>query len=126
MSAIRQYYHAKKRSKKKDLEFLYRINAMEMRANIPVMTGLSAARKEHVNHFIGTLDDPNPSNQLLLLNLTDAEAMHKTLHGYQQERSRQDKVMTGSSEFRQKKAPGPVSSKPPRAMRMIRTEDISS
>ena len=87
---------------------------------------MPAARKEHVNHFIDTLDDPDLSNQLLLLNVEDAEAMQKTLHGYRQGRSRQGKVMMGSSKFRQKGTPGPVLSKPARAVRMIRTDDISS
>uniref|UniRef100_A0AAV1TW70 Uncharacterized protein n=1 Tax=Peronospora matthiolae TaxID=2874970 RepID=A0AAV1TW70_9STRA len=91
-----------------------------------VMTGLPAARKEHVNHFIDTLDDPDLSNQLLLLNVEDADAMQKTLHGYQQGRSRQWKVMMRSSKFRQKGNPGSAFSKPARAVRMVRTEDVSS
>uniref|UniRef100_A0AAV1TGN8 Uncharacterized protein n=1 Tax=Peronospora matthiolae TaxID=2874970 RepID=A0AAV1TGN8_9STRA len=77
MSASRQYYHAKKRSEEDPLQYLYRLNVMGMQAKIPVMTGLPAARKEHVNHFIDTLDDPDLSNQLLLLNVEDAEAMQR-------------------------------------------------
>ncbi|CAI5731159.1 unnamed protein product [Peronospora destructor] len=126
MSASRQYYHAKKRSEEDPLQYLYRLNVMGMEAKIPVMTGSPAARKEHVNHFIDTLDDPDLSNQLLLLNVEDTEAMQKTLHGYQQGRSRQGKVMMGSSKFRQKGTQGPALSKPARAVRMIRTEDVSS
>uniref|UniRef100_A0AAV1V9C0 Retrotransposon gag domain-containing protein n=1 Tax=Peronospora matthiolae TaxID=2874970 RepID=A0AAV1V9C0_9STRA len=126
MSASRQYYHAKKRSEEDPLQYLYRLNVMGMQAKIPVMTGLPAARKEHVNHFIDTLDDPDLSNQLLLLNVEDAEAMQKTLHGYQQGRSRQGKVVMGSSKFRQKGAQGPALSKPARAVRMVRTEDVCS
>uniref|UniRef100_A0AAV1UM67 Uncharacterized protein n=1 Tax=Peronospora matthiolae TaxID=2874970 RepID=A0AAV1UM67_9STRA len=99
---------------------------MGMQAKIPVMTGLPAARKEHVDHFIDTLDDPDLSNQLLLLNVEDADAMQKTLHGYQQGRSRQRKVMIGSSKFRLKGIPGPAFSKPARAVRMVRTEEVSS
>ena len=79
-----------------------RLNVMGMQANIAVMTGSSDARKAHVNHFIDTLDDPDLSNQLLLLNVEDAEDMHAILHGYQWGRSRQRKVMMGSSNFRQK------------------------
>uniref|UniRef100_A0AAV1VKB8 Retrotransposon gag domain-containing protein n=1 Tax=Peronospora matthiolae TaxID=2874970 RepID=A0AAV1VKB8_9STRA len=116
MSASRQYYHAKKRSEEDPLQYLYRLNVVGMQAKIPVMTGLPAARKEHVNHFIDTLDDPDLSNQLLLLNVEDAEAMQKALHGYQQGRSRQGKVMMGSSKFRQKGTQGPALSKPARAV----------
>ena len=126
MSASRQYYHAKKRSEEDPLQYLYRLNVMGLEAKIPVMTGSLATRKEHINHFIDTLDDPDLSNQLLLLNVEDAEAMQKTLHGYQQGRSRQGKVMMGSSKFRQKGTQGPALSKPVRAVKMIRTEDVSS
>ena len=96
-----------------------------MLAQILVMTGLPAARKEHVNPFINTFDGPYISNQLLLLNVVDAEAMQKTLHGYQQGGSRQGKLMMVTSKFVQKGTPGPVLSKLARAVRMIRTEDIS-
>ena len=57
-------------------------------AKVPVMDGSPAARKEHVNHFIDTLDDPDLSDQLLRLNVVDADAMQETLHVYQQGRSR--------------------------------------
>uniref|UniRef100_A0AAV1VHY5 Retrotransposon gag domain-containing protein n=1 Tax=Peronospora matthiolae TaxID=2874970 RepID=A0AAV1VHY5_9STRA len=126
MYASRQYYHAKKQSEEDPLQYLYRLNVMGMQAKIPVMTKLPAARKERVNHFIDTLDDPDLSNQLLLLNVEDADDMQKTLHGYQQGRSRQGKVMMGSSKFRQKGTPGPAFSKPARAVKMVRTEDVSS
>ena len=103
MSAIRKYYHAKKRSEKDPLQYLYRLHVMEPQAKIPVMDGSPAARKEHESHFIDTLDKPHMSNQLLLLNVVDADAMQNTMHGYQQGRSRQEKVMMGSSKFTQKK-----------------------
>ena len=53
---------------------------MGVQENILVMTGTPDARMEHVNHSIHTLDDPNLSTRLLLLNVEDAEVMHKTLH----------------------------------------------
>ena len=126
MSAKRQYYHAKKRSEENPLGYLHRFNVIGMQAIMSVMTGSPDARKEHANHFIDTLDDSDLSNQLLLLNVEDAEAMHKILHGYQRGRSRQGKVRMGSSKFRQKITPAPVPSKPTRAVRMMRTGDISS
>ena len=76
--------------------------------------------------FIDNVDDPDLSNQLLLLNVEDAEAMHTILHSYQRGISRQGIVMMGSSKFRQKGTPAPVPSKPTRAVKMIRTGDISS
>ena len=88
MSASQQYYHAKKRSEEDPLQYLYRLNVMGMQAKIPVVDGSTDARKKHINHFIDTLDDPDLSNQLLLLNVVDADAMQKTLHGYQQRRLR--------------------------------------
>ena len=61
---------------------------MVMLAKVPVMDGSPAARKEPVNYFIDTLDDPDHSDPLLLMNVVDADAMQETLHVYQQGRSR--------------------------------------
>ena len=62
------------------MQYLHCLNVMGMQAKVPVMGGSPAARKEHVNHFIGTLDVPYLPNQLLLLNVENADAMQKALH----------------------------------------------
>ena len=56
MSFRRQYHHAKKRSEEDPLQNLHLLNVMEMQAKIPVVDGSPDARKEHINHFIDTLD----------------------------------------------------------------------
>ena len=75
MSSSRRYYHTKKRSEENPLQYLHRLNVMEMLAKVPVKDGAPDARKEHVNHFIDTLYDPKLSDQLLLLTVVNADAM---------------------------------------------------
>ena len=89
MSASRQYYHAKKRSEEKYLQYVHRLNVIGMSAKESVKDGAPDARKEHVNHFIDTLDDPDLFDQLLLLNVVDTDAMQEILQGYQQGTLRQ-------------------------------------
>ncbi|CAI5724998.1 unnamed protein product [Peronospora effusa] len=48
MSIGRQYYHAKKRSDEKPLEYLYRLNVAAIRAKIPIREGSPSIRREHV------------------------------------------------------------------------------
>jgi hypothetical protein len=57
ISVGRLYYHARKRSNETPLQYLYRLNVAAIRAKIPFRDGSAATRKEHVNHYIGTLDD---------------------------------------------------------------------
>ena len=97
-----------------------------MQAQIPVKTGSPASLKEHVDHFIDTLDDENLAGQLLLLRVGDADSMEATVREYQRGRSRHGKVMMGASKYRQKAATSPAPSKPARAVRMIRAENSSS
>ena len=128
VSVGRQYYHARKRSDESPLEYLYRLNVAGMRAKIPVKDGPPDARREHVEHFIGTLDNRELADQLLLLRLANADALEETLRAYQRGRSRQSKATMGSNKFRQKAItpPVPAPSKPARAVRVIRMESSSS
>ncbi|CAI5746607.1 unnamed protein product [Peronospora destructor] len=113
VSVGRQYYHARKRSDESPLEYLYRLNVAGMPAKIPVKDGSSEARREHVDHFIDTLDNRELADQLLLLRLEDADKLEETLRAYQRGRARQGKATMGSNKFRQKAAapPTPVPSK---------------
>ena len=128
ISVERQYYHVKKRSEETPLEYLFRDNVAGAQAEIPVKDGIPAIRKEHVEHFITTLDDEKFADQLVLLRMGDADELENTLRAYQRGRARQGQVMMGSNKFRQK-APAasiPVPSKPARAVRAIRMEKGSS
>ena len=62
----RQYYHACKRADETPLEYLYRLNVAGMRAKKHVRDGNAADHREHVEHFIATLDDRDFANQLTL------------------------------------------------------------
>ncbi|OWY91878.1 hypothetical protein PHMEG_00039353, partial [Phytophthora megakarya] len=124
----RQYYHAKKRSDESPLEYLHRLNVAGLRAKFQVKDGPLATRREHVEHFIETLDDRDLADQLALLRLTDAEDLEETLRARQRAKARQGKTHAGSNKFRQKAAPDPPSafSKNARAVRWIRVAEDSS
>ena len=79
VSVGRQYYHARKQSNETPLEYFYRLNVAGMRAKIHVRDGNAADRREHVEHFIATLDDRDFANQLTLHRLEDANEMEETL-----------------------------------------------
>ena len=79
MSFRRQYHHAKKRSDKIPLEYLYRLIVAAIRAKISILEGSPSVRREHVKHFIGTLDDRDLAKQLMVLRLEDADDMEKSV-----------------------------------------------
>ena len=79
MSFRRQYHHAKKRSDKIPLEYLYRLTVAAIRAKISILEGSPSVRREHVKHFIGTLDDRDLAKQLMVLRLKDADDMEKSV-----------------------------------------------
>ncbi|OWY96977.1 hypothetical protein PHMEG_00032608, partial [Phytophthora megakarya] len=54
-----------------------------------------ATRREHVDHFIETLDDRGLADQLALLRLTDAEDLEETLRARQRAKARQGKTHAG-------------------------------
>ena len=73
------YYHARKRSNETPLEYLYRLNVAAIRAKIPMRDGTSPIRKEHVSHYIGTLDDRDLARMLAMLHLGDSDDLEETL-----------------------------------------------
>ena len=66
VSVGRLYYHARKRSNETPLEYLYRLNVAAIRAKIPIRDGSPATLKEHVNHYIGTLEDRDLARMLTI------------------------------------------------------------
>ncbi|OWY96790.1 LOW QUALITY PROTEIN: hypothetical protein PHMEG_00032856, partial [Phytophthora megakarya] len=124
VSVARQYYHAKKRSDESPMEYLHRLNVASMRARLQIKDGPAATRREHVEHFIETLDDRDLADQLALLRLTDAEDLEETLRFRQRSEARQDKAHAGSNKLRQKSTP--ETTKKARAVRAIqKAEDHS-
>ena len=71
VSVARQYYLARKRSDETPLEYLHRLNVAATHAKIAIKgeerLATSATRREHVEHFIATLDDRDQAKQLTLL-----------------------------------------------------------
>ena len=73
-----------------------------MRAKIPVKDGSPDARRQHVEHYIATLDDHELADILLVLRLEDADALKEILRARQRGQDRRNKATMGSSKFRQK------------------------
>ena len=55
------------------MEYSYRLNVAVIREKIPIRYGSPTTRKEHVNHYIGTLDDRDLARMLTMLRLGDAD-----------------------------------------------------
>ena len=49
-----QYYHAKERSDKSLLEYLYRQNVISLRAKLKIKNALPKIQEEHVENYIET------------------------------------------------------------------------
>ena len=102
----RQYYHAKKRADESPLDYLYRLNVIGLRAKIKIKDGSPRIQKDHVEHYIETLDDPELADQLTMLRLADVEELEDVLRARQRTKARRGKVLFKTSKFRQK-APVP-------------------
>ncbi|GMG16067.1 unnamed protein product [Phytophthora fragariaefolia] len=128
VSVARQYYHAQKRSDESPNEYLHRLNAAGMRAKLPIKGGTTSTRREHVEHFIETLDDRDLADQLVLLRLRDADELEETLRLRQRSKARQGRAAVGSNRFRQRAAPAAnsASAKPARVVQAIQAADGSS
>uniref|UniRef100_A0AAV1TG54 Uncharacterized protein n=1 Tax=Peronospora matthiolae TaxID=2874970 RepID=A0AAV1TG54_9STRA len=87
-----------------------------------------ATRREHVEHFIATLDDRELAKQLILLRLANVNELDETLRASQRIKSRQLRTSTGSNKFRQRAIASQNSTpfKTARAARAIRERIESS
>ena len=72
------------------------------RAKLKIKDGPPKIQKEHVEHYIETLDDPGLSGQLTMLRMADVEEPEDMLKAHQRKKARRGKIFFGSSEFRQK------------------------
>ncbi|KAE8986781.1 hypothetical protein PR003_g23113 [Phytophthora rubi] len=108
VSVARQYYQARKRSDELALEYLHRLNVAGLRARLKVKDGNTKEQKEHVDHFIETLGDPELADRLTLLRLSDADDLEEVLRALDRAKSRQKKSAAGSSRYRQKAASSPA------------------
>ncbi|OWZ02012.1 hypothetical protein PHMEG_00026508 [Phytophthora megakarya] len=125
MSVAWQYYHVRKSSEETPLDYLYRLNVAALRAKLMIKDGNPNARREHVDHYIETLGDPELADRLTLLRLADVDELEEVLHARERAKSRQRRSAFGSN-FRQK-VPASAPTAPARsAVRAIQTHDPRS
>ena len=70
VSVASQYYLERKRSDETPMEYLHRLSVAANHAKIAIKEErlvASATRREHLEHFIATLDDRDQAKQLTLL-----------------------------------------------------------
>ncbi|GMF41738.1 unnamed protein product [Phytophthora fragariaefolia] len=110
VSVARQYYHARKRSDASPLEYLHRLNVAGLRTRLQIKDGSQEVRREHVEHFIETLDDRDLSDQLDLLRIPDADTLEEVLVSEQNQgrakRSWGDATRVGREDDKLERLPG--------------------
>ncbi|OWY97356.1 hypothetical protein PHMEG_00032132 [Phytophthora megakarya] len=125
VSVARQYYHARRRSDESPLDYLYRLNVAGLRARLKIKDVSTKDRREHVDHFIETLEDPDLADRLTLLQLSDADDLEEVLRARDRAKSRQKKAAFGSGKFRQK-ASNAAPSAPAKQVRAIQIQATDS
>uniref|UniRef100_A0AAV1VED8 Uncharacterized protein n=1 Tax=Peronospora matthiolae TaxID=2874970 RepID=A0AAV1VED8_9STRA len=92
-----------------------------MRAKIHVKDKNVTDHREHVAHYIETLDDHDLAKQLTLLRLDDVDTLELTLHTYERMQKRKGNLSIRSGKFHSRSASpySPSPSKPARAVRAI-------
>ncbi|POM63172.1 hypothetical protein PHPALM_27563, partial [Phytophthora palmivora] len=126
VSVARQYYHARKRSDESPLEYLYRLNVAGLRARLQIKDGPSEVRREHVEHFIETLDDRDLADHLALLRIPDADTLEEALRSRQRAKARQSKAVYGSIKPRHKNSSAAAPFASTRAVRAVKAISDSS
>ncbi|GMF49079.1 unnamed protein product [Phytophthora fragariaefolia] len=123
VSVAQQYYHAKKRSDESPLEYLHRLNVAGLRTRLQINDGPQEVRREHIEHFIETLDDRDLADQLALLRIPDADILEEVLRSRQRVKSRQSKTVYGSIKPHQK---SPAAAAGTRVVRAVHVPEDSS
>ncbi|OWY99065.1 hypothetical protein PHMEG_00030003 [Phytophthora megakarya] len=120
VSVARQYYHTRRRSDESPLDYLYRLNVAGLRARLKIKDGNAKERREHVDHYIETLEDQDLAERLTLLRLTDANDLEEVLRARDRAKNRQKKAAFGSSKYRQK----PTNATPSAPAKQVRAIQI--
>ncbi|OWZ10924.1 hypothetical protein PHMEG_00016132 [Phytophthora megakarya] len=118
VSVATQYYHTRPRSDASPLDYLYRLNVAGLRAKPKIKDGSAKGRRQHVDHYIETLEDQDLAERLNLLRLTDAEDLEEVFGARDRAKNHQKKAAFGSS----KSQPTP----PPLLLRAIQILDNDS
>ncbi|OWZ05141.1 hypothetical protein PHMEG_00022824 [Phytophthora megakarya] len=112
-------------SEETPLDYLYRLNVAALRAKLKIKDENPKARREHVDHYIETLGDPELADRLTLLRLADVDELEEGLRARERAKSRHRRSVFGSK-FRQK-IPASAPTAPARAaVRAIQAHDPSS
>ncbi|OWZ22517.1 hypothetical protein PHMEG_0002773 [Phytophthora megakarya] len=90
-----------------------------------IKDGSTNDRREHVDHFIETWEDPDQADRLTLLRLSDADDLEEALRARDRVKTRQKNAAFGSGKFRQK-APNAAPSAPAKQVRAIRIQAVDS
>ncbi|OWZ23623.1 hypothetical protein PHMEG_0001475 [Phytophthora megakarya] len=94
--------HTRRRSDESPLDYLYRLNVTGLRASLKIKDGNAYERREHVDHYIETLEDQDLAKRISLLRLPDADDLEEALRARDRAKNRQKKAAFGSSKYRQK------------------------
>ncbi|OWY92486.1 hypothetical protein PHMEG_00038500 [Phytophthora megakarya] len=122
VSVARQYYHTRRRSDESPLDYLFRLNVAGLRARLKIKDGNAKELREHVDHYIETLEDQDLAERLTLLRLTDADDLEEVLRARDRAKNRQKKAAFGSSKYRQK----PTNSTPSAPAKQVRAIQIQA
>ncbi|OWZ07157.1 hypothetical protein PHMEG_00020488 [Phytophthora megakarya] len=104
---------------------LKELNVAALRAKLKIKDGNTKASREHVDHYVETLGDPELADSLTLLRLADVDELEEVLRARERAKRRQRRSAFGSK-FRQK-SPTSAPTAPVRvAIRAIQMYDPSS
>ncbi|OWY92008.1 LOW QUALITY PROTEIN: hypothetical protein PHMEG_00039158 [Phytophthora megakarya] len=92
-----------------------------LRARLKIKDGSAKERREHVDHYIETLENQDLAERLTLPRLTDADGLGEVLRPRDRGKNRQKKAAFGSSKYRQK----PTSTTPSAPAQQERDPDPS-
>uniref|UniRef100_A0AAV1TSR7 Uncharacterized protein n=1 Tax=Peronospora matthiolae TaxID=2874970 RepID=A0AAV1TSR7_9STRA len=106
VSVAHQYYHAKKRSDESPLDYLYRLYVIGLGAKIKIKDGPPKVHKEHVEHYIETLDDLELADQLTIFRRVDVNKLEDVLRFRQRTKAWRGKLLFRSIKLSQE-APVP-------------------
>ena len=96
----------KNRLSESQLDYLFPMNVIGLRATLKLKEGPPIIKKDQIEHYIETLDEPELADQLTVLRLADVEELEDVLRARQRTKARRAKILFGSSKSRQK-APSP-------------------
>ena len=78
-SKLKQYNDMRRRDTEDPLDYLFRLNTAAIRARIRLHNGSPEEKKEHVEHFIETLQDEDLADDLTKLCLRDEDGLQTVL-----------------------------------------------